>query len=73
MWLRVTRHAVTIEVAYSVDGTAYYVLRQTYLTGADTLQVGVMVYAPTGEGFPATFEGFAVQENETRINADISA
>lgn len=61
LWLRVTRHEATIEVHYSTDGVAYTMLRQAYLT-PEPVQVGVMVAAPTGEGFRATFEGFAVRE-----------
>jgi regulation of enolase protein 1 (concanavalin A-like superfamily) len=61
LWLRVTRHGSTIEVSYSLDGGAYTMLRQAYLTEAETVRVGVMVCAPTGEGFTATFEGFIIR------------
>jgi regulation of enolase protein 1 (concanavalin A-like superfamily) len=61
LWLRVARHGSTFDVSYSADGGTYTMLRQTYLTGAETVQVGVMVCAPTGDGFTATFEGFQVR------------
>jgi regulation of enolase protein 1 (concanavalin A-like superfamily) len=61
LWLRLTRHAATVEVAYTVDGADYVMLRQAYLTPAEALQVGVMCCAPTGDGFTATFEGFRVE------------
>ena len=35
-------------------------LRLTYLTEAERVQVGPMCAAPKGPGFPATFEGFSV-------------
>ncbi len=61
-WLRVTRHGSTLSVSYSADGKTYTMLRQAYLTGAESLQVGVMVCAPTGDGVTATFEGFTVNK-----------
>jgi regulation of enolase protein 1 (concanavalin A-like superfamily) len=60
LWLRVKRHGVTVEVSYSLDGTAYTMLRQAYFTDRPEIQVGLMVAAPTGEGFTARFEGFTV-------------
>jgi regulation of enolase protein 1 (concanavalin A-like superfamily) len=36
-------------------------LRQAYLTDANTVHVDVMCASPTGVGFTATFEGFAVR------------
>jgi regulation of enolase protein 1 (concanavalin A-like superfamily) len=61
-WLRVERHGSTFSVAYAMDGKTYTMLRQAYLTEAETLQVGVMVCAPTGDGLTATFEGFTIRE-----------
>jgi hypothetical protein len=64
LWLRVTRHGSTFEVSYSRDGAAYTMLRQTSLAAAAAVNVGVMVCAPIGDGFTATFEGFAVRERD---------
>jgi regulation of enolase protein 1 (concanavalin A-like superfamily) len=50
-------------VSYALDGESYIMLRQAYLTPADTVQVGVMCCAPTGDGFPVTFEGLRIQAN----------
>jgi uncharacterized protein len=61
MWFRVARHGETFEVSYSPDGRDYLLLRQAYLTDAETLQAGLMVAAPVGEGFGVTFEGFEVR------------
>lgn len=61
LWLRVKRHAHTLEIHFSLDGTAFTMLRQAYFPPEPTVQVGVMVCAPVGEGFTATFEGFAVR------------
>lgn len=61
LWIHVTRHGVTLEVYYSLDGTQYTMLRQAYLTAANTVNVGVMCASPEGSGFPVTFEGFAVR------------
>jgi cell division protein FtsW (lipid II flippase)/regulation of enolase protein 1 (concanavalin A-like superfamily) len=64
LWLRVARHGSTFEVSYSRDGAAYTMLRQTYLADAAAVNVGVVVCAPIGDGFTATFEGFVVRERD---------
>ncbi len=60
IWVRVTRHQATLEVRYSLDGATYTLIRQAYLTEAPALQVGLMLAAPSGEGFRAVFEGFKI-------------
>ncbi len=60
LYLRVTRHDHTLDVTYSLDGAQYRLLRQAFLTREPTLDVGVMVCAPIGDGFTARFEGFRV-------------
>ncbi len=64
LWLRVTRHDNAVEVAYSLDGESYTMLRQGYFPPGPAAQVGVMVCAPTGDGFTARFEGFTVRAVE---------
>jgi len=61
LYLRVTRHDHTVEVHYSLDGAQYAMLRQAFLTRERTVDVGVMVCAPVGDGFTARFEGFRVE------------
>jgi regulation of enolase protein 1 (concanavalin A-like superfamily) len=61
LWLRVTRHGITLEVHFSVDGAQYTMLRQAYLIENPTLNIGIMCASPTGSGFTATFEGFTVR------------
>lgn len=61
VWLRVSRRGPTLEVHYSLDGTAYTLIRQTYLADVPSLKVGLMVAAPGSRGFEATFSGFRVQ------------
>ncbi len=60
LWLRLKRHAHTVEVTYALDGARYNLLRQAYFPPDPAVQVGVMACAPTGEGFTARFEGFTV-------------
>jgi regulation of enolase protein 1 (concanavalin A-like superfamily) len=60
--LKVVRQGVTCEVHWARVGEPYTMIRQAYLTAAPTLMVGPMCAAPTGRGFPATFEGFGVQQ-----------
>ncbi len=52
----------TIEVRYGLDEGAATLLRQTYLTDVERLYVGPMCAAPTGGGFTATFQGFALRD-----------
>jgi regulation of enolase protein 1 (concanavalin A-like superfamily) len=60
LWLRVVREGYTFTIYYSLDGAAYTMLRQAYLTHAPAVSVGVMCCAPTGDGFMTVFEGFTV-------------
>ncbi|MBD2461255.1 DUF1349 domain-containing protein [Oscillatoria sp. FACHB-1407] len=62
LWLRVQRRAEAIEVQYSLDGSHYQLLRLTYLTGAETVQVGLMAASPQGEGCAIAFEGFHITQ-----------
>lgn len=61
LWLRVKRDGDTVEVHYSLDGSAYTMLRLAHLTLAETVQVGPMCASPDGSGFTTTFEGFSVR------------
>lgn len=58
-WLRVKREGGSVEVEYSLDGSAYTLLRVTYLTDAP-VWVGVMQASPQGDGFTTTFSDFSV-------------
>lgn len=60
LWLRLTRTGGTVEIAYSLDGDRYTMLRVAYLTPVERLRAGVMCAAPDGDGFEATFEGFTI-------------
>ena len=59
-WFRVQRFGTAVEVSYSRDGVTYQLIRQGYLSSAETLWVGLMCAAPKGEGFSVTFEDFAI-------------
>lgn len=61
IWIRAMRIGSALEVFYSRDGVAYTLMRQGYLSAADTLQVGMMAAAPQGGGFDVTFEQFKVE------------
>lgn len=58
--LRILRHGGTIEVSYSLDGQEFTLMRQAYLSTAPELMVGLMIAAPSGPGFEATFEDFTL-------------
>jgi regulation of enolase protein 1 (concanavalin A-like superfamily) len=61
LWLRLRRQGFTIEVHYALDGVHYQLLRQTYLSPTEIMNVGLMCASPEGLGFPVTFEGFTCQ------------
>lgn len=60
LWLRLKRYASTLEVHYSQDGHVFNIMRQAYFPPTAPLQVGMMICAPRGNGFPATFENFTL-------------
>ncbi len=62
VWFRLARQGATIEASYSLDGEAFVLMRQAYLTAEPTLQAGIMLASPTGEGFPAVFQGLALTQ-----------
>jgi len=64
IWLRVTRHGDALEVHYSLDGSAYQMLRLAHLSLEPALAVGVMCAAPDGDGFAVTFEGYRVRQDQ---------
>jgi regulation of enolase protein 1 (concanavalin A-like superfamily) len=61
IWFRVQRRQHTLEVEFSLDGEAFQMLRQTFLTEAPALDVGPMLAAPKGDGFLAVFKDLNVQ------------
>ncbi len=61
LWLRVVRQGITIEVYCALDGQSYRMIRQAYLTHAETLSVGLMAASPIGNGFTSTFEEFQIR------------
>ena len=61
VWFQVKREGSTLEVAYSLDGDGWTMIRQAHLTDAPSLEVGPMAASPEGDGFSVTFEGFSVK------------
>ncbi|NDJ60807.1 MAG: DUF1349 domain-containing protein [Chloroflexi bacterium] len=64
IWIRAKRIGTAVEVYFSRDGAAFTLIRQGYLSAAETLQVGRMCAAPQGDGFQVTFEDFAVVQSQ---------
>jgi uncharacterized protein len=60
VWLRLKREDEAIEISYSLDGTNHTMLRMTYLSEAETMQVGLMCASPQGDGFTVAFEEFKI-------------
>lgn len=61
LWLRLKRHHETVEVSFSLDGANFNMMRQAYFQPVESLQIGMMMCAPIGGGFEATFEKFVVK------------
>lgn len=59
--LRLERDKGTVTTSYALENEDYTMLRQSYLTEAYALQMGMMCAAPKGEGFPVTFRGFNIR------------
>lgn len=60
IWLRVKRQANTLEVHYSLVGQNFTMMRQGYFPPNVPVQAGIMIAAPTGDGFTATFENLTI-------------
>jgi regulation of enolase protein 1 (concanavalin A-like superfamily) len=60
IWMRVIRCGNALEVHYSLAGTNYTMLRQGYFPPVASVQAGLMIAAPTGDGFSATFENLTI-------------
>jgi regulation of enolase protein 1 (concanavalin A-like superfamily) len=69
IWLRVHRRGNTIEIHYALDGHDYQLLRQTYLSQAEAMDVGLMCASPEGHGFLVRFEDFTLQGYESEKQA----
>ena len=57
-YIRCKREGSTLGIEYSLNGISYEVLRQAFLTDRSTLQVGMMLAAPQGNGFDVRFEDY---------------
>lgn len=59
--LRVIRKGAAIEIHYSTDSVKYTMMRMTYLTLKEEVEVGIMCASPEGKGFLTIFENFEIQ------------
>lgn len=61
-WIRMERIGTAFEVSFSRDGERWMMIRECYLTGAESLQVGIMAASPKGDGFTTKFENFTIAQ-----------
>jgi len=59
-WIRMQRIGTAFEVSFSRDGNDWMMIRECYLSEAESLQVGIMAASPKGDGFSTTFEHFTI-------------
>lgn len=60
IWIQIQRMDTAVEIYYSRDGQNFIMMRQSYFTDTETLQIGMMCAAPTGDGFRVIFEDFVI-------------
>lgn len=63
VWFKLERIGTAIEVSFSRDGDTYNLIRQGYLSAAETLQVGLMVAVPKGDSLRVRFEDFTITQS----------
>ena len=61
IWLKIIRQNEAIAVNYSLDGQQYNLLRMTYLSLVETMDVGIMCASPQGKGFTTVFEKLKIE------------
>ncbi len=59
-WIQCERRRLTFAVSYSLNGHKFEMIRQTFLTEHSTVHLGMMLAAPTGNGFGILFEDYFV-------------
>jgi len=60
VWIQCERKKTTFSVSYSLDGVAYQMIRQTFLSEQSVQGVGMMLASPKGEGFNVLFEDYTL-------------
>jgi len=58
IWIQCERKGSTFTVGYSLDGTEFEMIRQSFLTDETEQQLGMMLAAPKGNGFSVLFENY---------------
>ena len=60
IWIACERKGTTLTASYSLDGTDYQMMRQTFLTDSTEQHVGMMFAAPKGNGFDVLFADYSL-------------
>jgi uncharacterized protein len=63
--LRLKRQGGNVEVYYSLDGERFWLLRQSFLTEAARVDIGIMGASPIGNGFRTVFEDLRIRTDAT--------
>lgn len=67
VWLQAARSGNAFAFHYSTDGVRYDMMRFFHLPAEDTIKVGLLAQAPTGEGGERIYDNFTL-ENRTVKN-----
>lgn len=63
LWMRVVRKRPALDIFYSLDGRKFDEIRVGYFGAAETVEVGPMCAAPTGNGFEVAFDEWELKKN----------
>ena len=61
IWIECERRGTTFTVGFSLNGTDYEMIRQSFLTEVTEQQLGLMFAAPKGKGFKIVFEDYEMK------------
>ncbi|UQZ36581.1 DUF1349 domain-containing protein [Paenibacillus sp. PK3_47] len=66
VWLQVARYGNSFAFHYSLDGKKYDMMRYFSLPVEDTVKVGIVAQAPTGQGGDRVFQNLSVEKKTVK-------
>lgn len=60
IWMKCERHDVTFTISYSLNGSDFDMIRQSFLTERSSVQLGLVLASPKGAGFSVQFDDYSV-------------
>lgn len=66
VWMQLTRVKNSFSFHYSVDGEHFFMMRFFSLPVGETVKVGLLAQAPTGQGGARTYERFSLEQRTVK-------